>query len=625
MKYIIIGTAGHVDHGKSALIKALTGTDTDRLKEEKERGISIDLGFASLSLSEDIAAGIVDVPGHERFLKNMLAGTGGIDLALLTIAADEGVMPQTREHLAMLQLYGVKHGVVVINKIDKVDQEWLALVREEAADVLRDTFLANAPVCYVSAITGAGLPELRNVLAATARQISPRDARAPFRMWLDRVFSVKGHGAVVTGSVLSGQAKVGDTLTLLPSGKPVKVRGLETHGRKVDVIYAGQRAAFNLSGVDKEEMGRGMALTAAGRGQVARVWDVAVEWRQKMENVRGRLHLGTGEFIGRIYKPQRSPAGQYRLALEEPIGAGAGDKGILRLYSPQHLLGGVVMLGAVLGQGREYPNRLPLAAALDKADGRAAAAAILSWQKRPVTADEIRQEAGYLPDDILESGIAGLVADGQVIKLERFYLTKVLLTTLGSHLFSMLDSYHRLNPSRFGAPKEELRQKLGIEDKVFEVLLQHFIQDNQITAQGAEVALPAHAGKHQDWQRDITGEVERALAGSGLIDVSPALLAEKLGLSPANAQKVWGALVKEKVIIRLGEIHVYRKTIQNIVELIQRHFRSHPGITVAELRDMLNTTRKFALPVLEYMDVNKYTVRDGDIRRPGPKIRDLSE
>ena len=346
MKYMIIGTAGHVDHGKTALIRALTGTDTDRLKEEKQRGISIDLGFAALELTPELVAGIVDVPGHERFLKNMLAGTGSIDLAMLVVAADEGVMPQTREHLAMLQLYGIRHGLIVLNKIDKVDEEWLELVEEEVRVLVDKTFLTQAPFCRVSALTGAGLTELKQTLIDLASRTAIRDDKAPFRLWIDRVFSVKGHGAVVTGSVLSGRITVGDSASVYPGQKSVRVRGLEWHGQKVEAVVAGQRAAINLAGVEMPELNRGMFLSAPERGQWGLVWDLQVEWlTEVVSGTRVRLHLGTGEYLGRVYRFRNAPAEYVRLVLEESMAAGAGDRGILRLYSPQHLLGGALLIG----------------------------------------------------------------------------------------------------------------------------------------------------------------------------------------------------------------------------------------------------------------------------------------
>lgn len=626
VKYLIIGTAGHVDHGKTALIRALTGTDTDRLKEEQERGISIDLGFASLALTRDIQAGIVDVPGHERFLKNMLAGTGGIDLVMLTIAADEGVMPQTREHLSMLQLYGIRHGLVVITKIDKVDEEWLALLLEDIQVFLAGTFLEQAERCLVSAATGQGIDHLKERLAALTAKIPARDAKAPFRVWIDRVFTVKGHGVVVTGSALSGTAGIGDNLILYPSGKSVRVRGLQSHGLKLEKIHAGQRSAINITGAEIEDIGRGMSLSEASRGQVSKVWDVAVDWRQQAEgSCRVRLHLGTGEFIGRIYKPKHNPEGQYRLVLEKPLAAGAGDKGIIRLYSPPHLLGGVLLLGAVSGGGKSYPDRRGVSQAAASHDGQAMAAAILSWQQVPVTLGEIKRMAGYFPDRIIEAGVQALIAAGTVISLEQYLIASRQLAGLNNKIQTLLETYHRANPTRTGMPKEELRQKLHLDEKVFDVITGYITGQNLVLVQGSEMALPAHAAKHQGWRQNIRAEAEKLLEGCGLIDIDADYISQKNNMPQAKAQKYLEALAKENIVVRVGSIHVYRKTMQYIVKVMQRHFSSHQTLSVAELRDLLNTSRKFSLPLMEYMDMNKYTVREGDLRRIGPKLKDLSE
>lgn len=626
MKYIIIGTAGHVDHGKTALIRALTGADTDRLKEEKERGISIDLGFASLTVCDGIQAGIVDVPGHERFLKNMLAGTGGIDLVMLTIAADEGVMPQTREHLAMLQLYGVRYGLVVVTKSDKVDAEWLNMLDEEIRDFLSGTFLEGAPVCHVSSVTGAGLEDLRMKLAELAQKLTARDTKAPFRLWIDRTFTVKGHGVVITGTALSGTAGVGDTLALYPAGKQVRIRGLESHGSKLEKVFAGQRTAMNITGTDLAELGRGMVVSDASRGQVSRYWDVTVDWRQQVEaGCRIRLHMGTGEFIGRIYKPKRSPEGQYRLTLEQPLAAGAGDRGILRLYSPQYLLGGVVLLGAVGEGAKEYPDKRGIGQAASQGDGKAIAAAILSWQHVPLMIEDIKRMAGYIPDHAIETGVKNLVAAGNIVSLDRFLIEKVKLADLESRIQCLLQQYHQANTNRLGMPKAELRQKLNLSEKVFEVLISYIINKNTIYLNGAELALPSHAAKHRGWQDNIAEEAQKLLDGCGLIDVDVSYICQKTNMPQVKAQKYLEALNKEGIVLRIGGIHVYRKTIQYIVEVIQRHFQANPTLTVAELRDLLNTSRKFALPVMEYLDMHKYTTRDGDLRRAGPKIKDLSE
>lgn len=621
MKYIIIGTAGHVDHGKTALIKALTGTDTDRLKEEKLRGISIDLGFASLPLADDIVAGVVDVPGHERFLKNMLAGTGGIDMAMLVVAADEGVMPQTREHLAMLHLYGISQGVVVLNKIDKVDGEWLDLVAEDVQNLLAGTFLAGAPLCRVSAVTGEGLAELRAVLRQVAERLPGRDNDAPFRLWIDRAFTVKGYGVVVTGSVLSGTAKTGDSLTLYPAGIMVRVRGLEWHGQKVEQIHAGQRAAINLAGVDLGAVERGMCLSSPRHGQVSNVWDVKVIWHSEVENgTRIRLHLGTGESIGRIYFFRDAPKDYARLVLESPVGAGAGDRGILRLYSPQHLLGGVIVVAPSLSKRQLGQARLARAEALG-GDVAKLVYAVLADSGLPLEAGELVRQTGYLAEKTIERALAALVAGGRIVQQGAYYLTAEQFAALREKCHSLLASYHAAQPDRPGMAREVLRQQLGLDEKAFNHLVEHWQAAGFIVAGGAEVALPHHAARHRDWKQDLAAEVDQALSACGPISIDTAMLAAKLNLPPAKAEAAMELLQREGLLVRIGgDLVLYYKVVQQALDVLRRHFASQPTITVAQLRDLLQTSRKVALPLMEYFDLQKYTIRDGDVRRPGAKL-----
>ncbi|MDT8903335.1 selenocysteine-specific translation elongation factor [Anaeroselena agilis] len=626
MKYVIIGTAGHVDHGKTALIKALTGTDTDRLKEEKARGISIDLGFASLSLSPDITAGVVDVPGHERFLKNMLAGTGGIDLVMLVIAADEGVMPQTREHLAMLSLYGVKSGVVVINKIDKVDADWLALVEEDIAAVLADTFLAAAPRLRVSAVTGEGVAELREALQAAAALQPARDSQAPFRLWVDRAFSVRGYGTVVTGSALSGTAAVGDSLRLYPSGSLVRIRGLEWHGSKCGQVYAGQRAAINVSGADGETVERGMVLSAPCRGQISDKWDIVADWRGEVASgTRIRLHLGTGEFLARVHYFKDCEPRFARLILESPLAAGLGDRGIIRLYSPQHLLGGATLVAPSANSRRLRPARRALAEALAGGDESAVLDAIVADFGQPVQGDDIRRASGYIKDATVSAILDALIAAGSIIRLGEHYLATNVLASLGERLTGVLSDCHREHPDRPGLAKEILRQRLGLKERAYEEILSYWQAQGVIAISGADVALKDFASRHSDWRQDLAARAEQVLDGSGLAGIDWQVIAEKMSLPADKARAAQDILVRQGILVRVGEILVYRKTIQYIAKLIQQHFADNPTLTVAQLRDLLNTSRKVALPLIEYLDLHKYTIRDGDNRRPGPKLRDLSE
>lgn len=626
MKHVIIGTAGHVDHGKSAIIKALTGIDTDRLKEEKQRGISIDLGFASLPLGDKIIAGVVDVPGHEHFLKNMLAGTGGIDLAMLVIAADEGVMPQTQEHLAMLELYGIKYGLVVINKIDKVDQEWLGLIEGEIQEYISKTFLKNAPVCRVSAATGAGIDELKTALIKLADSIPARDSSSPFRLWIDRVFTIKGHGVVVTGSVLSGRAKSGDSVQLYPADSVVRIRGLERHGEKVNEIMAGQRAAINLAGVDMEDVSRGMVLSAPKRGEVSAAWDIVGDWREEIESgLRVRLHLGTGEFLGRIYSFKDTDNKYMRLILEEPLAAGTGDRGIIRLYSPQQLLGGVTLIAPGHNTRRLKPERAALADAVAKNEGTEVLYHRLRETQRMQAQDEIKRLSGYLPDKVVDQAVNKLMAAKKLQCFDKLYIVSSIVERLTHKMTTALREYHKSQPDKGGLTKEIIRQKLAVDEKSFDTLLTQWLQDNKVTINGGLLALRSHAERHGGWQQDIIAKAEVALAQAGLTNVDQGYLAERLTLPPEKAKPAHEALVRAGVLLKLGDMYVYRKTMQYIVQLIHKHFQEKETLTVGELRDILNTSRKVALPVMEYLDMNKYTIRDGDVRRASRKIQDLSE
>ena len=626
MKYVIIGTAGHVDHGKSALIKALTGTDTDRLKEEKARGISIDLGFATLELSREIMAGIVDVPGHERFLKNMLAGTGGIDLAMLVIAADEGVMPQTREHLAMLHFLGLKQGLVVINKIDKVDEEWLELVDEEVSELLADTFLAGAPRCRVSAVTGAGLAGLKEQLLRTAGAVVMRDSLAPFRLWIDRVFTIKGYGAVVTGSVLSGTAKVGDALTLYPSGQQVRIRGTESHGQKVDAVYAGQRAALNLAGVAASEITRGMALSNEAYGQIGTVWDVMVMLQQPVESgTRVRIHVGTGEFLGRLYSFKEGLPHYMRLIVEEPLAASAGDRGIIRLYSPQLLLGGAMLIGPGKQARRISEHRTLLAQALLKQDADHIVYEILAENKGPMSEGDIKRRAGYINSRQVDRSLAVLQAEQKIVMLERLFIARSSLQTLTQQCIALLEVFHREQPERAGLSREIIKQKLELADKSFDKVSAYWNAEGALISHDGEIALQVHAIKYRAWFQELIDTCDQVLAEPDFLTIDAAFLGEKLKLVPEKANIAFNILLSKGLIIQVDTAYIYQKTIQNVIQILQQYFRNNEELTVSQLRTMIHTSRKVALPLLEYFDMCKYTVRAGDVRRPGLKLMTSSE
>jgi selenocysteine-specific elongation factor len=626
MKHIIVGTAGHIDHGKTALIKALTGTDTDRLQEEKSRGISIDLGFASLVFPGQLAAGIVDVPGHERFLKNMLAGVGGVDLALLIIAADEGVMPQTREHLAMLQCFGISHGVVVLTKSDKVEADWLALVTEEVHEFLKNTFLANAPVIPVSALTGQGLDRLAQAILTLGLNLPGRDKGAPFRLWIDRCFSVKGHGTVVTGSVLSGRVAAGDLLQLDPGGQKVRVRGVESHGEPVECLVAGQRGAINLGGVETSQVSRGMVISARGQSQVSANWDVLADWNQAVKSgSRIRLHVGTGEFIGRLYYFKNQPHQYGRLLLEKPLAGGPGDRGLLRLYSPQHLLGGIILVAPGTASRKLSPTRKLLSQAIAGAALADMLCQLLDETGQLTTADELRSRAGFVDYRQVEKELADLTATGKICRVETGYFTQGKLAGLTAQLVTILTKYHAAQPDEPGMGKEILQQKLGLMGKTSEVLINFWQKQGQIMIKGPAIALTQFAQGHGNWRQELLAAAEDKFQDNGIEDINIQAIAGYLKISLEKARAAQEIFIQEGLLVKVGEIHVYRKTIQNIVILIQQHFVNHPTLTVGELRDLIGTSRKVILPLLEYLDLHKYTKREGDIRRQGGKMMNISE
>lgn len=626
MKFIIMGTAGHVDHGKTALIKALTGIETDCLKEEKVRGISIDLGFANMKLDSMVTVGIVDVPGHERFLKNMLAGTGGIDVALLVIAADEGIMPQTREHMAMLELYGIKHGVIAITKIDKVDKEWLDFVEEEVKLFLTNTFLENAPLSRVSTVTQEGLEELKSQLLTVAKDAASRDQESPFRLWIDRVFSVKGYGVVVTGSVLSGTAKVEDHLLLYPSGVGVRVRGLECHGHKVEKVVAGQRAALNLVGIEKRQIERGMSLCSKEWGEISCTWDVLVTLERPCPSgTRVRLHLGTGEFLGRIYSYKDASKDYMRLILEKKIAGNAGDKGIIRLYSPQYLLGGLMLIAPNKGNRNIGEARKELGQALHNAAVDQVIHQVLVDKGSAMSIEELLRFTGCMSQFQIEKSLVVLEKTRKITNLDYYYIDQEVLTLVTSHCTKLLEDYHMKEPLRAGVAKEVIKEKLQLKDKAFEKIIVYWLKEGIISKYEGEYGLCQHIQKIKDWYSDLPFRIEKTFDKEDIINIDRDILSRKLEIAPDKAQDVHEILLKKGVLIQIDKICIYRQTIQHIISAVSQLFQKQESFTIGQLRDMLNTSRKILLPIVEYLDMNKYTVRQGDIRCPGPKMVDFIE
>lgn len=634
MKHIIIGTAGHVDHGKTVLIKTLTGTDTDRLKEEKERGISIELGFAYLKLPGGLQAGIIDVPGHERFIKNMLAGVGGVDLVLLVIAADEGVMPQTREHLEIIQLLQVEKGVVVLTKKDLVDQEWLDMVFEEADEFLRGTVLENAPVIAVSAVTGEGMEQLVQMIDQLAAGVEKRKFTGPPRLPVDRVFTVTGFGTVTTGTLLSGALHVGDNLQIYPGRERVsRVRNLQVHGLKVDTAEAGQRVAVNLTGVDTESVSRGDVLARPGSLRPSHRLDVRLQLldsapKELKHRARVRIYLGTAEILGRVIlldREELQPGGEtyVQMQLETPVAVAKNDHFVIRSYSPMRTVGGgVVVDPAPARHRRNRPEIMEALATAEKGTPAELAGQQLESGDRMYTIAEVaagagmdRETAAAALAELADSGQASLISsDG-----EQYYLAAGVMARWLKAILQALEKYHREFPLREGYPREELRSRFfsRLNSKQFNMLLSRLEQDGQISGSYQNVAVKGFKPQPPAGQQEIIDRLVKSFAGSMYQPPGWDEAAKEAGIT-GDSQEFLNYLLARNVLVKIADgMYFHRHAVDQAIALIREHLAGKNELSLGEMRDLLQTSRKYTLPLMEYMDRIKITRRVGDIRVAG--------
>ncbi|MHB1044035.1 MAG: selenocysteine-specific translation elongation factor [Eubacteriales bacterium] len=634
MKHLIIGTAGHVDHGKTALVKALTGIDTDRLKEEKERGISIELGFAELTLPGGRRAGIVDVPGHERFIKNMLAGAGGFDLVMLVIAADEGVMPQTREHLDIIQLLQVNRGVVVITKADQVEEDWLGLVMEEVREFLQGTVLENAPIVTTSAVTGQGLKELLSVLDLLAEEAVSREESGPPRLPVDRVFSITGFGTVVTGTLLAGVLRIGDTVEVQPQGLVSRVRSLQVHGKKVEAALAGQRVAVNLTGLEVEEIERGSVV--AGPQSLkpsfrldARIILLKGAARQLKNRARVRFYLGTKETLGRVVllnreelEPGTTDLAQFEL--EEAVVAGRGDRFVIRSYSPMTTIGGGTVIDPSAKKHRRFrEDIIDALATMERGTPDELAQQYLSANPAFHLAEDVASATG-LPQPELEKAIAALTESGGLKKIAgegKVYLVAAdVYKKWASVITGLVESYNKEYPLREGYPREELRSRKfsSFNPKLFQFLLQALEQDGLIRAMPQVVASPGFLPGPGAAMEKALASLTKIFRKAGFQPPSWGEACQEAGLKESEGQEVLQYLLRTGEMVKItDDFYFDRDTLSEARRLLAGHLKEKGEIMVGELRDLLKTSRKFALPLLEYFDREKVTRRVGDKRLPG--------
>jgi selenocysteine-specific elongation factor len=624
LQVFTIGTAGHVDHGKSTLIHALTGIDPDRLREEKERGMTIDLGFAWLTLPGGREISIVDVPGHERFIKNMLAGVGGIDAALLVVAADEGIMPQTREHLAILDLLGIARGLVALTKIDLVDEEWLALVREEIGETLRGTTLEGAPVVPLSALRGEGLDLLRETLEDVLVDASPRRDLGRPRLPVDRVFTLGGFGTVVTGTLLDGALRLGQDLVVLPRGLSTRARGLQSHRARIDLALPGRRVAVNLGGLPTEDVQRGDVVTTPGAMRPTAAFDVRLRLlrdapRPLANATAVGFHSGTAEAVGKVTLLDRdalAPGDETwaQIRLQTPVAVAKNDLFIIRQLSPGVTLGGGQIVDPA--PARRHRRRQPaVLAALETLARGTPEEIVLQTLELQAPADPAAVvRASGLDGEAARAALEALLAGGQAVRLGNTVLSltgwRRLQTRAGEHL----GTYHRQYPLRPGMPREELKSRLQLPTRLYGDFLARLVQEGTVAEAGTAVRLPEHAVRLTPDQEAVAGRLLALLRATPL--APPTLPELRAALGPAALDdELLGALVALGEVVRVGDdlvftAEAYREMVDAVVAFLQERGK----ITVAEVRDRFGTSRRYALPLLEHLDRERITRRQGDER-----------
>ncbi len=629
---LILGTAGHIDHGKTSLVKALTGIDCDRLPEEKARGITIDIGFATLEL-DGYRLGIVDVPGHERFIKNMLAGATGIDLVVLIVAADDSVMPQTREHLEILRLLGIPHGLVALTKCDLVDETTREVVELEVRELVRGSFLENAPIVHTSATTGQGLDELKHALLDICRTIQSRTATESFRMAIDRSFIVQGHGTVVTGSVTSGSAKVGDELEWLPCGDKVRVRSLQNHDQPVEDVHRGMRAAINLAGVHHEDVVRGQELAGPGYLLPSRVLTVRLhclpEMRKPIKHrAPVRFHIGTSEVMGVIalLDCDTIEPGAWGLAqvfLEEPATATWGQPFVVRGSSATLTLGGGQVLQPVARKIRR--RHLEILERVERlwTGTTAERALMVAWFAgfAGLAPHDLARSAGVAPDQI-EALVKQLKDQGTLVELvasttRRLLLHADTLRELEARTLAILDRLHQESPLMSTHDRQKVQSQLDYvgDEQLVHATVDRLIQHKQLLGHTRRLARAAFKPKLSSSQRKLKDRMVAAHAEARFQPPEPSSFTNLAGGIQQVVNDLFDVCVAEGLLVKVTEeIYLHADSEADMRRRVQEKLTSGAGLTVAEIRDLLGTTRKFAVPLCEYLDRVGVTRREGDLR-----------
>ena len=631
MQHFVLGTAGHVDHGKTSLIKALTGTDTDRLKEEKERGITIELGFTSLSLPSGRTLGIVDVPGHERFVKNMVAGAAGIDLVLMVIAADEGVMPQTREHLQICTLLGITAGVVALTKTDLVEKDWLELVSSDVTDYLEDTFLAGAPVIPVSAATGAGIPDLLDCLDGAAGRLQERTDDGIFRLPIDRIFTMKGFGTVVTGTLISDRIGVGEEVQILPANISARIRGIQVHGHTAEAAFSGQRSAINLQGIEKSTLERGNVVVRPQSVRPTKRLDVFLEYldsnTRKLKNrTLARLHTGTTEIMARIILFQADELapgeqGFAQLLLSQEDIVVAGDHFVLRSYSPVTTIGGGRILDPLPGKHKRKNEKI-LAGLRTLKDGSLTDKIAVVLERAGYEGIRIRDLAfrlGVHAKKIREA-LDKMFSSREAILLsgdDAAVISPRLHAGLEDALLKSLASYHTNNPLKEGISKEELKSALPptVSTRLFNMVIASLVKKEAIAGDKESVRLASHRVQLAGDEDNLRRSIASVYTNAGLTPPSLNDVYEKFSHNKTMAQNIVQLMIKEGELIKINEDLCFaRPVMDGLREDYKARLIKDGKATPATFKELTGLSRKYIIPLMEYFDSSKLTVRVEDHR-----------
>jgi len=638
LEQLIIGTAGHVDHGKTVLIKALTGVDTDRLQEEKERGISIDLGFAPFKLPSGRLAGVVDVPGHERFIHNMLAGAAGMDLVMLVVDASEGVMPQTREHLDILQILGVQKGIVVITKADLVEEEWRDLVQEEIREELSSTFLEEAPILTVSALKGQGLEELKAMIDEMTAVLEPRSSSGPLRLPVDRSFVIAGFGTVITGTLVQGSVKTGETVAIVPPGLEARVRNIQVHDADVKEALAGSRVALNLSGLEKSEVQRGSVISTPGYYRQTALIDVAVELLprapRKLKNLDPvHFFLGTARVVAKLLLldseellPGETALVQCRL--DRPLVAERGDPFVIRSYSPMTTIGGGKVLDPYPARHRRFRTEvIERLRELQQAPSAGGDSAFIRRKLEELLAADIARltKETRLDRSKIESILEELITRNQVKKLGSSYLVTGILNECEDKMLAELEDYHRKHPLSPGLSRARLKGLLpaALSQKDYDALLDDLKERQKVSTNSDLVTIYGFKPEPLAGDKKLLDTLEEIYRSAKLQPPSLKDAAEKAGMPMARKDELFGFLQGKGAVVKVSEeLYFHSDAYHEALNLLRSHFAENEQLTLAQFRDISGSSRKFVQALLEHFDQAKYTRRVEDYRVPFKLQRD---